>query len=135
MPTTPAWFVVGLDKSKVDIVIRAAIVMGQTFRRRRCPKPAFQVETFDIVFAIDVMYHRDVEPTKMLQAIFSVLKPGGIVVLNNPAYEWLRSYHDVFVHAARRYTAKGVTDRTPPGGIYHRPLHLLEHGFVSAHGA
>jgi hypothetical protein len=41
----------------------------------------------------------------MLEGIFTILKPGGIVILNNPAYEWLRSYHDVFVHTARRYTA------------------------------
>jgi hypothetical protein len=34
-----------------------------------------------------------------------VLKPGGRVVLNLPAYQWLHSAHDARVHNARRYTA------------------------------
>ncbi len=112
----PGWSAVGLDKSNAALQY-ARQNRGAQFVAGDVQEPPFKPELFDIVFAIDVMYHRDVEPTKMLQAIFSVLKPGGIVVLNNPAYEWLRSYHDVFVHAARRYTAKGVTDELRRAGF------------------
>jgi hypothetical protein len=34
-----------------------------------------------------------------------VLKPGGALVLNLPAFEWLHSAHDIRVHNARRFTA------------------------------
>jgi hypothetical protein len=37
-----------------------------------------------------------------------VLRPGGTLVLNLPAYEWLTSAHDVRVHNARRFTAGGA---------------------------
>ncbi|MGE3818056.1 MAG: class I SAM-dependent methyltransferase [Isosphaeraceae bacterium] len=33
-----------------------------------------------------------------------VLKPGGRLVMNLPAYQWLRSGHDQAVHTRRRYT-------------------------------
>jgi hypothetical protein len=36
-------------------------------------------------------------------------RPGGTLVLNLPAFEWLRSAHDTRVHNARRYTAPGAT--------------------------
>jgi SAM-dependent methyltransferase len=34
-----------------------------------------------------------------------VLRPGGVLVVNLPAYRWLSSAHDVRVHNARRFTA------------------------------
>jgi hypothetical protein len=37
-----------------------------------------------------------------------VLRPGATLVLNLPAYEWLRSAHDVRVHNARRFTRDGA---------------------------
>jgi hypothetical protein len=37
-----------------------------------------------------------------------VLKPGGTLVLNLPAFEWLRSAHDARVHTARRYTSAEI---------------------------
>jgi hypothetical protein len=52
-----------------------------------------------------------------LGGIFAALKPGGVVILNNPAYEWLRSYHDAFVHSARRYTKTGVAAELATAGF------------------
>ena len=103
----PTWSVTGLDKSAAALRL-ARNKHGGHFILGDVQKPPLKANAFDVIFAIDVMYHRDVEPGLMLDAIFAALKPGGIVVLNNPAYEWLRSYHDVFVHSARRYTRAGV---------------------------
>lgn len=103
----PTWSVVGLDKSSAAIEF-ARQTHGQYFICGDGQQPPFKYDFFDIIFAVDVMYHRDVQPSRMLEAIFAVLKPGGIAVLNNPAYEWLRSYHDDFVYTARRYTAHRV---------------------------
>jgi ubiquinone/menaquinone biosynthesis C-methylase UbiE len=99
----PTWSVVGLDKSKTALEF-ARRRHGPCFVLADAQSPPFKAELFDVVFAADVLYHRSVEPARMLQAIFAILKPGGVVILNNPAYEWLRSYHDTFVHTARRYT-------------------------------
>jgi hypothetical protein len=37
-----------------------------------------------------------------------VLAPGGLLLLNLPAYPWLHSAHDERVHNARRFTAAGA---------------------------
>ncbi len=112
----PAWSVVGLDKSASALAF-ARQNHGPYFVAGDIQSPPFGSEVFDVVFAVDVMYHRDVQPAKMLSAIAMVLKPGGIVVLNNPAYEWLRSYHDVFVHTARRYTINSVAEDLRQAGF------------------
>lgn len=59
--------------------------------------------SFDAVTSCDVVCQVD-EPAKALVEIFRVLRPGGIVVLTMPAYQWLWSYHDVEVGNLRRYS-------------------------------
>lgn len=103
----PTWSVVGLDRSSAAIEF-ARHHYGPYFVIGNVEYPPFKADFFDIVFTLDVMYHRSTQPARMLEGIFAVLKPGGIVILNNPAYEWLRSYHDAFVHTARRYTTKRI---------------------------
>jgi ubiquinone/menaquinone biosynthesis C-methylase UbiE len=63
---------------------------------------------FDVVTSMDVLYHRDVDQQRMLEECARVLRPGGTLILNVPAYEWLRSYHDRYVATARRYTIASV---------------------------
>jgi hypothetical protein len=46
-----------------------------------------------------------VEPGLALAEFHRVLQPGGTLVLNLPAFEWLHSAHDIRVHNARRFTA------------------------------
>ena len=58
--------------------------------------------SFDAVVSADVIYHLD-DDGAALREFFRVLKPGGMVVINVPAYRWLWSYHDVATHAKRRY--------------------------------
>lgn len=111
----PTWSVVGLDKSRSALGF-ARREHGSYFINGDVQRPPFRSGFFDVVFAIDVLYHRDVDPCRMLEGILHVLKPGGLVILNNPAYEWLRSYHDTFVHTARRYTAGRIaTDLSAAG--------------------
>jgi SAM-dependent methyltransferase len=112
----PTWSVVGLDKSEAALKF-AARNYGPYFIRGDVQQPPFSADYFDVIFAVDVMYHKDVQPVRMLGGIFAVLKPGGVVILNNPSYEWLRSYHDTFVHSARRYTKTGVAAELAAAGF------------------
>lgn len=57
---------------------------------------------FDAVTSLDVIYHVQ-DDAAALRQFFRVLRPGGAVVLNVPAYRWLWSYHDEATHARRRY--------------------------------
>jgi SAM-dependent methyltransferase len=64
--------------------------------------------SFGAAVSIDVICHGGVCPTRSLAELRRVVQPGGTVVLNLPAFEWLRSAHDARVHTARRYTAGGA---------------------------
>jgi SAM-dependent methyltransferase len=68
----------------------------------------FPTASFDAVFSVDVLYHRAVDERATLAEALRCLKPGGALMLNLPAYEWLKSPHDAAVHGARRYTARRV---------------------------
>jgi ubiquinone/menaquinone biosynthesis C-methylase UbiE len=61
--------------------------------------------SFGALVSLDVLCHRAVEPGLALAEFHRVLQPGGTLVLNLPAFEWLHSAHDIRVHNARRFTA------------------------------
>lgn len=66
-------------------------------------------DSFDAIISNDVLCHAGVQQTDALQEFLRCLKPGGHLLLNLPAYVWMRSAHDHHVHNARRYTAGGAS--------------------------
>lgn len=65
---------------------------------------------FDAVVSLDVLCHMAVDEPAALAEFRRVLRPGGRLVLNLPAHEWLRSAHDRRVHTARRYDRARMAD-------------------------
>jgi SAM-dependent methyltransferase len=59
---------------------------------------------FDAVISADVLCHAAVEQARALAELHRCLKPGGMLLLNLPAYHWMLSAHDRHVHNIRRYT-------------------------------
>jgi SAM-dependent methyltransferase len=69
-----------------------------------CQMP-FPDGAFDIVVSLDVLY--SVDPPGDLEGLremMRVLKDGGLLLINLPAYEFLRGEHDVAIHTKTRYT-------------------------------
>ncbi len=65
----------------------------------------FASERFDLVTCFDVLYHQQVaEEAPVLAEFWRVLRPGGLLLLRVPAYQWLQGAHDAAVHTRRRYT-------------------------------
>lgn len=64
---------------------------------------------FDALVSLDVLSHGGVEEGAAVSEFHRVLRPGGLLVLNLPAHEWLRSAHDRRVHNARRYERARAT--------------------------
>jgi SAM-dependent methyltransferase len=70
----------------------------------------FAANTFGTVITADVLCHAAVEPTVALAEIKRVLRPGGRLIVNMPAFRALLSAHDAQVHNARRLNAGETRD-------------------------
>lgn len=113
----PSWHWSGVDVSPLAL----------EFARRRCP-PATDLReapvtalpwgdaTFDAVVSADVLYHVD-DDAAALREFFRVLRPGGRLVINVPAYRWLWSYHDTAVHSRRRYGRAEMLEKLQIAGF------------------
>jgi ubiquinone/menaquinone biosynthesis C-methylase UbiE len=68
-------------------------------------KLPFEENEFDLVTCFDVIYQLDDERASQAVAeIHRVLRPGGLLFMREPAYEWLRGSHDIAVSTQHRYT-------------------------------
>ncbi len=78
----------------------------------------FSSSSFDIALMMDLLYHRDV-PDKhaALAEGARVLRPGGVLLLNVPAYEWLRSSHDEAIQTGHRFTRGEVVSLLESTGL------------------
>lgn len=70
----------------------------------------FRDGSVDAVVCLDVLCREGVEEERALAEIRRVLLPGGLLILNAPAFETLRGEHDRAVRTRRRFT-RGELDR------------------------
>ena len=77
----------------------------------------FVDRAFDAILSADVLCHQGVDQERALHHVRRCLKPGGVLVLNLPAYRWLYSAHDVAVENARRYARGEVRDLLAAAGF------------------
>ncbi|HKY05090.1 MAG TPA: class I SAM-dependent methyltransferase, partial [Blastocatellia bacterium] len=95
------------------IGIDASLHAARFWRLRRigsvalasAPALPFGSEAFDLVTCFDVIYQfADEDARRALSEMHRVLRPGGLLLIREPAYEWLRGSHDVAVATRRRFT-------------------------------
>ncbi len=67
----------------------------------------FPDDRFDVVSAFDVIEHCEDEASGLAE-LRRVAKPGGLVMLAVPAYQWMWSSFDVRAGHYRRYTRSGL---------------------------
>ena len=107
----------GLDLSPIAI----------HFSRRRAECPLAQAsalavpypdESFDLVTAFDVLYHRWIEDDSQVAAeMWRVLRPGGWLLLTDAALPVLWSRHDELFYARQRYTLATIRDKLVQAGF------------------
>jgi SAM-dependent methyltransferase len=97
----PQAFCCGIDVD--EGACRLARPKGGAVAAARLERLPFPDRSFDAVFSADVLCHRGVDERAALASFRRILKPGGLLVLNLPAYRWLYSAHDEAVANARRY--------------------------------
>jgi SAM-dependent methyltransferase len=83
---------------------RAADKSGAPVVRGSVNTLPFAAACFDAVIAADLLCHGAVDPAQALAELLRVLRPGGRLIVNMPAYSWLLSDHDRLVHNVRRCT-------------------------------
>jgi SAM-dependent methyltransferase len=69
----------------------------------------FAPASFGAIVSADVLAHDRVREQDAVAEAMRCLKPGGIYVVNLPAYRWLASDHDRRVQQSRRYTRRRVS--------------------------
>jgi SAM-dependent methyltransferase len=75
-------------------------------RAGKCPdKIPFHDQRFALICLFDVLEHID-KDTETLIALKRLLLKDGRILITVPAFQWLWSSHDEYLHHKRRYTAK-----------------------------
>jgi len=82
--------------------------------------------SFDIVAAFDVIEHLAPEALA-LGELTRVLRPGGVLLLSVPAYQWAWSDHDVANGHHRRYTRPRLTQAVTATGL---DIRRVTYGFA-----
>jgi SAM-dependent methyltransferase len=105
-----------LARERPDLHLYGCEMSGRAATRARVKSAAavavgsvdalsFSDFVFDAVVSADVLCHRNVRPRVALKEMLRVLRPGGILIINMPAFVWLYSMHDRRVHNALRVTS------------------------------
>ena len=78
----------------------------------------FRSASFDVVTSFDVLYHLNVgDDRAALAELHRVLRPGGVLLIRLPAYDWIRGAHDDAVHTRHRYTRDELTGKLDDAGF------------------
>lgn len=76
----------------------------------------YQGSRFDLIIGIDVLEHVD-DDAAALREIYRVCRPGGLLILTVPAFQFLWSRRDEQNHHKRRYTLSQFRDRVLEAGF------------------
>ena len=114
---------------------RAAAKSGAPIVRGSVNALPFADASFDAAIAADLLCHGAVDPAPALAELRRVLRPGGRLVVNMPAYAWLLSAHD------RPRAQRAPLHRAPArgaccasAGFVRVRAALLERPAAAAHG-
>jgi SAM-dependent methyltransferase len=94
--------IVGADVAGPAVRYSAAQAAGPVVQASANSLP-FRTGVFDAVVIADVLNVATVNADQALSEARRVLKTGGVLVVNVPAFEWLRGVHDAAVHTTRRF--------------------------------
>ncbi|MBI2861543.1 MAG: class I SAM-dependent methyltransferase [Chloroflexi bacterium] len=93
----------GVDLADQAIAFCRSRGLGDRVCQARLEALPFAAATFDLVTSFDVMYTIE-DDLAAFAEVARVTKPGGLALVSLPAFEFLRSEHDVAIHTRRRYT-------------------------------
>jgi SAM-dependent methyltransferase len=100
---------------------------GYDIRLGEANKLELDNEAVDLITALDVIEHND-DDIGILRESYRVLKPGGLILISVPAFQWLWSFNDDLNDHKRRYTASGLENKLKQVGF--TPLQSTYNNFL-----
>ena len=83
--------------------------------------------SFDAITCVDVVYQFE-EPAAAYREAARCLRPGGVLVVNEPAHRWLYSYHDVSVGGRHRFNRRELCALLREAGL--EPVYVTHWNFL-----
>jgi SAM-dependent methyltransferase len=78
----------------------------------------FASASFDAVLCVTVLYHRSVpSPARAVGELARVLRPGGVLCLQEPGVRRLRRAHDRVTHTGRRFSRRDLASLVVGAGL------------------
>jgi len=89
----------------------------------------FRNDCYDVVVCLDVLYHSAIRnDLDVAEKLYNTLKEDGILIINLPAFEYLKRAHDIVVHTKNRYRKKAFENELKEIGFT-----ILESGYRMPH--
>jgi SAM-dependent methyltransferase len=78
----------------------------------------FRASSFDLVTIFNLLYHRWVrDDSALLAQAAHLLRPGGLLLVTEPAFDILKRRHDVVDYGARRYRRESLVSMSEQAGL------------------
>ncbi len=107
----------GVDISEEALKFCRLRNLKNILRGSICDLP-FKDKSFHIVISLDVLYHLKVsDDFRALREIYRVTDEDGVLLLNLPAYDFLKSTHDKMIHTKQRYTLRNLKAKVEKAGF------------------
>ena len=111
----PDWQWTGIDASPLAVELTRER-SGHRVVEGSIEALPFGEGSFNAIVTADVLCQVN-DDEAALREFHRVLRPGGTVVINVPAYSWLWSYHDDAVQSRRRYGRKELIGKLAAAGF------------------
>tara|TARA_B100000686_G_C16753196_1_gene953827 strand:- start:587 stop:1321 length:735 start_codon:yes stop_codon:yes gene_type:complete len=112
----PGATVIGIDNSTIAISYAKRKGLGYIAHGTINSMPIAD-SSVDAIISLDVLYHKDIDEESTLKEFVRILKPSGVLIMNLPAFEWLRTQHDIQIQTSHRYTTTDVRNKTYKAGF------------------
>lgn len=107
----------GVDSSDEAVIYAKKRNIGTVIKNDIALLP-FVDSSFDLVTCFDVLHHRFVkDDVSALSEIARTLKSGGMLLIREPAFDWLRGNHDKIVWTKHRYTMAELKNKIESVGL------------------
>jgi len=103
----PDSLLLGVDIEEVAIQHSSRRKVGYVTQATAHSLP-FRDSSFDAVTLIDLLYIEALDDRVAISEAYRVLRKGGLLIVNVPAFEWLRGEHDMAVRTRHRYRKEEI---------------------------